>query len=74
MEELVIYRSEAEHECEVCGSSWEESYHTFFKGQQIGKYAVAHCFGAENTTFDDVVREVLQLVGYKVRIEECEYE
>lgn len=63
---IVIYHTEAEHACETCGSSWEDSYHTFFQGEQIGEYAHAHCFGAENTTYEKVLYEVLKRLGYEV--------
>lgn len=72
MKQLVIYRSEAEHDCETCGSTWEESYHTFFEGEQIGLYAVASCFGSINTTYDELLSEVLRRLDYEVKVVDCE--
>lgn len=72
MKQLVIYRSEPEHDCETYGITWEESYHTFFEGEQIGLYAAASCFGPINTTYDSVLSEVLRRLGYEVKVVDCE--
>ena len=68
MTKIIIKRTEDKHECETCGSSWEESYMTKFNGEVIGKEAVAHCFGAENTSLENVLILLLNRLGYDIEV------
>ena len=68
---VAIYRSEVKHDCETCGGAWGESYHTFYGGEQLGVHAVASCFGANNTSYAEVLEMVLHKIGYQIKVVDC---
>ena len=55
------------HQCETCGTSYAEGAEVSFDGQpHLVLPAVAHCYGGENYTQDDVYRRIIEKLGHTV--------
>jgi hypothetical protein len=66
---IVIKYTTAEHDCETCGGTWEESYQLLCKDVVIGNEAHAYCFGCENTSLKDALMQFLEHEGYKIEFD-----
>ena len=63
-----------EIECETCGWSYAEGAVVHIDGEQIlCEEAVAHCFGGNTITTQEVYEKILNHLGYKVETvdEDC---
>lgn len=58
---------EDSHDCETCGYSYAEGARVYFAGVLAFELTpVAHCFGGDNYSQDEVFRQILEKLGYSL--------
>jgi len=69
-----ITYSEDSYDCEDCGLSYANGCTLETSdGITLCATACAACYGGSDTTVEDVLRQLLEHLGYEVKIEEEEY-
>ncbi len=69
MTKLTIKSLEDEHDCETCGSSWEQGFEVYIDGKPFGDYApLAACWDSKGYLLENVLVDVLKYIGYDVEV------
>ena len=67
MKTIKVQWLSAESDCELCGPSWAEGAEIFMPdGETILLKPVAHCFDLETHDRFDVVKKILNILGYEL--------
>ena len=54
------------YDCETCGGSYEDSVQLEIDGTTLGISAYAHCFGGQSSTYEDLLKALLEHLGYSI--------
>lgn len=67
MAKIEIKWLDDEHDCDTCGTSWAEGAIVTIDGERaLDLDPLAHCFGSDDYSREEVLRRILAHLGHEV--------
>lgn len=69
MKRIKIVELFDESDCETCGSSYAHGFKVYIDDELVSSYIpTAHCYDSESYEIQDVFKDILERLGYELKI------